>query len=154
MLAGVMAKPELLEDLLSLPDAAQVLGLHRATVNNMVLCGRLKGYRLGPHWYLRRSEVELFRSGYDRPKTSPRRVAREVKAYWTNELLRWLLHWHDATSAELKTVVDLHIGNIRKYLALAEHDGLVTRDDCGRWALTIEGDARAQRLPAIEATAS
>jgi excisionase family DNA binding protein len=139
-----------IKDLVGLPEAAQILGLHRATVNDMVIAGRLRGYRLGAHWYVRRLDLETFRRSYQRPKTVPHRKVAEIRRYWTEQLLRWLLHWHDAASAELDVVLDLHVGNIRKYLALAEQEGLVTRDDCGRWTLTIDGLARAEGLPRME----
>jgi excisionase family DNA binding protein len=141
---------ELLTELVSLPEAAEYLGLHRATVNDMIISGRLRGYRLGAHWYVRRPELEIFKRAYRRPRGSPRRGAVEASAYWTQEILRWLLHWSEATSAELDRVLDLHVGNIRKYLALAEKDSLVTRDEYGLWSLTGLGLAQAARLPAIE----
>jgi excisionase family DNA binding protein len=136
-------------ELISLPEAAERLGLHRATVNDMVLSGRLRGYRLGPHWYLRRSDVDTFHRTYERPKSATRRLAHESSFYWTNELCRWLSYWHDATSGELDAVLDLHLGNIRKYLTLAERNGLVQRDEFGRWTLTTDGLARAARLPEV-----
>ena len=40
---------------------------------------------------------------------------------------------------ELQAVVDLHAGNIRKYLAFAEADGLADRDDYSVWTVTPEG---------------
>jgi excisionase family DNA binding protein len=140
---------DVLKDLVGLPEAAQLLGVHRATANDMVKSGRLTGYRLGPHWYVRRSDLEIFARHYERPKNSPRRkVAGATAAYWTNDILRWLGMWESATSEELRRVIDLHVGNIRKYLSLAELDGLVTRDENGFWSLTSHGRERAATLPA------
>lgn len=154
--SDLMADDNLLQDLVSLPQAAAVLGLHRATVNEMVNSGRLTGHRLGPHWYVRRSELDVFSRSYRRPRTSPRRrLSGPAAFHWTNELLRWLLLWESATSEELSRVIDLHVGNVRKYLALAELDGLIKRDDYGYWSLTQAGHERAERLPrAGEAVAS
>jgi len=36
-------------------------------------------------------------------------------------------------------VIDLHIGNIRKYLVLLEQDELAQRDEYGYWSLTDPG---------------
>lgn len=141
---------EVLSDLVSLPEAASYLELHRATVNNMVINGRLRGYRLGAHWYIRKGDLEVFKRSYHRPKGSTSRGAGETKIYWTAELLRWLLHWETATTVELDRVLDLHVGNIRKYLAFAEHDGLVNRDRLGFWSLTDIGRKHAEALPCIE----
>lgn len=145
-----MATDQVVGELVGLPAAAELLGLHRATVNDMVITGRLRGYRLGAHWYVRRSELEIFQRAYRRPRSAPRRKAVETRAHWTNEIVRWLLHWGEASTAELDRVLDLHIGNIRKYLTIAEQDGLVIRDDYGWWSLTSRGRENAERLPRIE----
>jgi len=139
---------DLLKELVSLPEAAERLHLHRATVNDMVNSGRLRGYRLGPHWYVRRSELEIFERSYQRPKNSPRRrIGGATTQHWTDEILRWLLLWDSATSEELRRVIDLHIGNIRKYLVFCEQDDLAMRDDLGYWKLTEAGRNRATALP-------
>lgn len=152
IMSNMRTEDVFLGDLMSLPAAAQQLQLHRATVNDMVLAGRLKGYRLGPHWYVRRSDVEVFRQAYRRPKSAVRRLGRESHFFWTNEIVRWLLHWHDASAGELDRVLDLHVGNIRKYLALAEQDNLVERNEYGSWRLTASGRERAQALPRVAAS--
>lgn len=138
---------DLLEDLVSLPNAAAQLKLHRATVNDMVNDGRLRGYRIGPHWYVRKSDLVRLQATYKRPKNSPRRRSGDWGFHWTNEILRWLLAWNSATSSELARVIDLHIGNVRKYLAFCEQDQLAERDDYGQWRLTHRGRERAERLP-------
>ena len=124
--------------------------MHRSTVNEMVNTGRLHGYRLGPHWYIRRSELDIFGRSYRRSHTIPRRrIAGSTQRYWSDELLRWLLLWNSATSDEFGAAsVDLHIGNVRKYLVLGEQDGLVQRDEYSYWRLTESGEARARLLPA------
>lgn len=139
---------DLLKDLIGLPEAAQILGLHRGTLNAFVLEARLKGYRLGPHWYVRKSEVELFSTRYQRPKNRPRHHnSQSQAAYWTEHILRWLALWESATANELDRVIDIHVGNLRKYLAFAQQEGLVDRDQDGYWSLTETGRSRAARLP-------
>ena len=136
-----------LADMVSLPEVASRLGLHRATVNHMVLEGRLRGYRLGAHWFVRSSELEIFERTYERPKSSPRRVSGGATEYWLNHIVRWLLLWDSATCNELDRVLDLQVGNIRKYLLICEQEGLATRDDAGYWSLTEIGRQRASALP-------
>lgn len=147
MLVIMVTSQDLLDDLVSLPRAAEMLGLHRGTVNEMVNCGRLRGFRLGPHWYVRRSELDLFKEQYRRPKNAPLRRNGQRRAYWTEHLVRWLSAWENASVEELSRVVDLHVGNIRKYLTLGDQAGLFKRDDEGLWRLTDAGRELAGNLP-------
>ncbi len=120
-------------DLVGLPEAAQVLGVHRATVNDMVLSRRLRARRRRGHWYIERELLEQFASTYQRPSNAPPpRPARELAAS-AGEILNLLRQWGDATVAELDEVLDLHEGNIRKQLRLLEARGLVERLGDGRW---------------------
>lgn len=70
-----------------------------------------------------------------------------AQIHWTEEILRWLQLWESATAEELDRVIDLHIGNIRKYLVFCEQDHLAERDEFGYWCLTPAGRARAVVLP-------
>lgn len=125
---------------MGLPGAAERLGLHRATVNEMVQSGRLPATRVGAHWFITRADLEAFAASYQRPRNAPRRIPR--KPLVAPEILLTLVEWDDATVAELAVVIDMHEGNIRKHLCLAEADGLAQRDDFGRWSLTPAGRTR------------
>ncbi len=127
-------------DLIGLPEVARRVGLHRATINEMVIDGRLPACRLGPHWFVRREDVETLERSYVRPKNSPRRKRdTDSPSQWQHEILTRLSQWGDATACELHAVIKLHIGNIRKHLCLLEAEGLVVRDEYGSWRLTPEG---------------
>lgn len=134
-----MARQE--EELISLPEVAERVGLHRATVNQMVHDGRLPAERVGPGWFVRASDFREFRESYRRPPNAPKRAP--VRPRPSVEILRLLGEWRDASVAELAEVVPMHIGNIRKHLRLAESQGLAYRDDAGSWHLTDQGDAVA-----------
>jgi excisionase family DNA binding protein len=123
--------------LIGLPQAAERLGLHRATVNDMVHEGRIPARRIGPHWFIETGDLERFASDYRRPRNSPRRLPRAVKP--SAEILALLGDWGSATAAELREVVDMHEGNIRKHLCIAEAQGLAERDEYSRWAVTAAG---------------
>lgn len=122
------------EELVSLPEAAGRLGLHRATVNDMVQSGRVRATRVGSHWYIERCELERFAASYVRPRNAPKRLPREPVV--EPEILERLRDWGEATVAELAVVIEMHEGNIRKHLCLAEAQGLAKRDDFGRWRLS------------------
>jgi excisionase family DNA binding protein len=142
------------QDLLPLLEVAKLLDVHRATANEMVRDGRLIGHRVGPHWFVERQELLRFAETYKRPKNAPKRAnAGEAATRWTRLILERLADWHDATPDELFRVIDLHPGNVRKYLCLAEKDGLVERDDFGRWRLTAAGSAIVTPLTLVSSDA-
>jgi excisionase family DNA binding protein len=125
---------------IGLEEAAAIIGVHRATVNEMIRDGRLPAERIGPHWFVERPAVETFAQAYVRPKSAPKRhPSNTTRGMWTEEILSYLNEWHNATVSELQSVVNLHPGNIRKYLALAEADGLTQRDEYSDWSLTPAG---------------
>ena len=123
----------LAHELVGLPEAAHRLGLHRATVNDMVQAGRIPALRVGPHWFIVRQDLEAFAATYQRPRNAPRRIPRRPQV--SPEILERLEEWGDATVAELAAVIDMHEGNIRKHLCIAEAQGLAVRDEYSRWRL-------------------
>lgn len=125
--------------LVGLPKAAERLGLHRATVNDMVRDGRIPARRIGAHWFIDVDDLERFASSYERPRNAPRRLPRKVQP--APEILAVLSDWGSATVSELGVVVEMHQGNIRKHLCIAEAQGLVQRDEYSRWTLTSAGTA-------------
>lgn len=129
-----------LADMVSLPEAAERLGVHRATVNDMVQSGRLHGRREGAHWFISRDDLDEFASTYVRPRNAPPRRKRRGLLETTQEVLDWLGELDEATVVELDQVVDLHEGNIRKHLRILEVQDFAVRSDDGSWRLTPEGD--------------
>jgi len=55
-----MAHDDILPDLTT-EEVARALRLHRATVQRMLLSGRLRGYQIGRSWRVPRSALEEFR---------------------------------------------------------------------------------------------
>src|ERR1700704_1040636 len=100
--------------LVSLPEAARRLQLHRATLNDMVQSERIPACRIGPHWYIAEADLAAFAATYTRPRNAPRRVTRTPQP--AAEILDRLADWGDGTVAELAVVIDMHAGNIRKHL--------------------------------------
>ena len=129
--------------LLGLPEVAKRLGLHRATVNDMVHDGRIPACRIGPHWYIDENDFENFALSYERPRNSPRRAPRRVEP--SPEIIALIGEWGEASVAEIQEIVQLHEGNIRKHLCIAEAQGLAERDEHGRWRLTPAGISGSQK---------
>ena len=76
------------DEQVGLPAVAERLGVHRATVNDMVRDGRLPAHRDGAHWVVRRSDLESFAADYVRPANAPNRRETSVPATWPDiELL-------------------------------------------------------------------
>jgi excisionase family DNA binding protein len=127
-------------DPIGLEEAASIIGVHRATVNEMVRGSRIPGKMIGPHWFVERSVVEEFSRTYERPRNAPRRLpTNAAREKWTRELIVLINSWHSARVDELADFISLHPGNIRKYLNKAELDGLVHRDEFASWTLTPAG---------------
>ena len=125
---------------LTLPEVARELGLHRATVNEMVLRGRLQAKRVGAHWFVDREVFQAFALAYQKPKhaTLHYGFANAVESTLA-AVLEPLVDFGGATAAELDELVDLHIGNIRKYLCIAEARGFAVRADNGQWSISTTG---------------
>lgn len=141
--------------LVGLPEAAHAIGVHRATLNEMVRDGRVRAERVGAHWFLSVEEFERLKATYVRPKNSPRRREGLAAAErWGREILRLLDEWGEGTSAELSKVLALHPGNVRKYLALLEADDLAERDDEGVWRPVTRGAHMSIPAPEAEAMRS
>jgi excisionase family DNA binding protein len=49
------------DDLMTIPQAATVLAMHRAAVFRAVQAGRLPAVKVGGVWVLRRADVEAYR---------------------------------------------------------------------------------------------
>lgn len=50
------------DQLLTVPQAAALLGMHRAAAFRAVQAGRLPAIRVGGVWVLRRTDVEVYRA--------------------------------------------------------------------------------------------
>lgn len=134
-------------ELVGLPEVAERLGVHRATVNDMVRCGRLPAHRDGAHWLVRRADLDDFAAGYVRPNNAPSRRDRSMPTS-APRICDMLREFDSATPAELAVLLGLHEGNVRKHLRLLEVAGLVLRGPDGQWILRTQGGAAETTVPA------
>lgn len=111
--------------------------MHRATVNDLVRCGRLPAERHGAHWRIDRGVFEEFAAKYVKPANAPARRPRGLPAS-APALLEFLAEFDSASAAELAPLLELHEGNVRKHLRLLEHAGLVRLRPDGEWELQPE----------------
>lgn len=127
------------ETLVGLPEAARILGVHRATVNDMVREGRLAAGRDGARWMIRADDLERFAASYVRPPNAPPHRVRGGLLESSRSVLEWLAEFENASAVELAQVIDLHEGNVRKHLRILETKGLVDRRGDGSWHVTPRG---------------
>lgn len=137
--------------LVSLPEAASELHLHRATVNAMVRDGRIPAIREGAHWFIHRKDLDEFAGTYERPANSPPRDRSSRALSGTGiTLMGLLLEWDSATVDEVQLVTGLHPGNIRKNFRILEALHLAERGSDGKWRATDL--AKSTTLVATEQT--
>src|SRR4051812_19897168 len=135
LVSGIVFAEQPPADAMSLPEAAEYLGLHRATVNDMVLQEQFTArIRVGAHWFLTRREVEEFGSSYRRPRNArwPSRSTEEL-SHGERLVLDALYTLGFGTPRKLSEVVDLHEGNVRKHLRRLGDRQLAHRDERGVW---------------------
>lgn len=128
-------EPRFDEKWVGLPEVADVLGLHRATVNDWVRRRRLKARRRGAHWFVLRSDLEALAADYSRPRNAPPRRESPILPTSAPRIVELLREFGSASALELAPLLDLHEGNVRKHLRLMEHEGLVRRQPDGQWLL-------------------
>jgi excisionase family DNA binding protein len=124
-------------ELVSLPEAASRLQLHRATVNAMVRDGRITATRIDAHWFITREDLESFAQKYTRPPNSPKGARRKSALPETaSNIVELLQDWDSAAVDEIQLVTGLHPGNVRKNLMILRSLGLAERRDDGCWQAT------------------
>jgi excisionase family DNA binding protein len=140
-----MSNSDLLERrFVGLPEVAERLGVHRATVNDMVRAGRLRAHRVGACWQVEVDDLEAFAKGYVRPSNAPNRRERALPAS-TGKIIALLGEFGSADAIEVSVLVGLHEGTVRKHLRLMERAGLVFPLPTGQWELATN----AQRSKAV-----
>jgi excisionase family DNA binding protein len=130
-----MTTIESAEATVGLPEAAELLGVHRATVNDMVRKERLPAHREGAHWRIDRRALEEFAATYVKPANAPATRDRGLPSS-APDLEALLADWGHASAGELALVLVLHEGNVRKHLRLLDAAGRVRRRPDGEWELT------------------
>ena len=132
------------EEHVGLPEVAERLGVHRATVNDMVRDGRLDAVREGAHWLVRRADLEAFATTYVRPSNAPTRRVSTLPST-APEIVALLDDFGSASATELAPLIRIDEGNVRKHLRLMEVAGVVARRPDGQWSLTMSGTDMAKR---------
>jgi excisionase family DNA binding protein len=112
---------------LTTTQAGDLVGVSQGAVRIAVLQGRLKGAKVGGVWYVEREELLEWRR-------HTRSVGPRCHQPW-ERVAAALGDYSSASADELSRLCDLHVGNVRKYLAILAKDRRVERLADGQWAL-------------------
>ncbi|MDQ6839818.1 MAG: hypothetical protein M3137_16205 [Actinomycetota bacterium] len=121
----------LANDRLTTTEAGHLVGRTKDAIRNAINDGRLVGSNERGRWYVDREAVLAWDKRtrrYDRQRVTPA-WAR------TGDLLA---EYGSATVEELALLAGLHIGNVRKHLAILANLGRAERRPDGQWVLTAE----------------
>jgi hypothetical protein len=114
--------------ILTTTKAAQLVGVSQGAIRMALLEGRLVGSKVDGIWYVERQELLDWHR-------RTRRVGPRGHQPW-ERVAESLDDYAPATADELSRLCDLHVGNVRKYLAILAKDGRAERLGDGQWVLT------------------
>ena len=115
--------------MLTTREAGELVGRSEAAVRSALCRGVLPGERGRDFWLVRAADVVAW--ARHTPPGHGRRLARPR----TEEVFQLLTEWGSASAEEIATVMSLHVGNVRKFLAILAAEGRAERRDNGQWVL-------------------
>ncbi len=115
-------------------EASPLTNRDEASIRIALAAGRLRGEWTGRRWMVDEDDLRRWNDAVRRNK--PRATESPCRPA---EVLALVAEWGDATAEEIARVMNRHVGNARKWLALLAADGLITRQDDGQWVLTPAG---------------
>ena len=117
--------------MLSTTAAGLLIGRSGTAVREACVRGTLPGSKDSDgFWRVQVSDVLAWSASSTRGRGNPLPTPR------TEEVVRLLADWGSASADEIATVLRLHVGNARKYLAMLAAEGRAERRSDGQWVLT------------------
>jgi Helix-turn-helix domain len=114
------------QPLLTTKDAAALIGRSPAAVRCALKRGQLQGEPRRDGWRLRRDDVLAWAATHPSTNRPPRRLHHEEAAALLNE-------YGSIVADELALLMQVHVGNARKYLAILAVQGRAHRTSGGEW---------------------
>lgn len=112
-------------ELLTTRQAAELVGRSLDSIKAMLNAGSVPGERVDGFWRIRREDLLAWNATAQRRRRRPSRPhERGAQA---------LAEYGSVTPGELATLLGVHVGNARKYLALLAAEGRAHRHDDGEW---------------------
>jgi len=113
--------------MLTTREAGELVGRSEAAVRSALCRGVLPGERGRDFWLVRAGDAIAW--ARHTPPGHGRRLARPR----TEEVFQLLTEWGSASAEEIATVMSLHVGNVRKFLAILAASGRAERREDGQW---------------------
>jgi len=112
-------------ELLTTRQASELVGRTQSSIKNMLLLGSLPGERVDGFWRIRREDLLTWNETAPRRHITPKRPQERAAEA--------LAEYGSVTPAELATLLGVHPGNARKYLALLAAERRAHRHANGEW---------------------
>lgn len=122
---------ELVSDdaMLTTTQAGKLVGRTGDAIRMAVLTGALPGQRQRDHWLVRTSDVLAWGA------RARKLHSRKLPVPRTEEVVALLEQYGSASAEEVARLLQVHVGNARKYLAILGVEGQAERRADGQWAL-------------------
>jgi hypothetical protein len=117
-------------DVLTTTEAGRLVGRSGTAVREACVRGQLPAQKdHDGFWHIRASDVLSWDARTPRGRGVPLPRPR------TEEVVQLLADWGSGSAEEVATVMCLHVGNARKYLAMLAAQGRAKRLNDGQWVL-------------------
>ena len=126
-----LASSQLISDdtMLTTTEAGKLVGRTGGAVRVAIWNGSLAGERQRDYWLVRAGDVLAWSA------RAPRYQRRKLPVPRTDEVVALLDEYGSASAEEVAGLLQVHVGNARKYLALLGLEGRAQRRPDGQWVL-------------------
>jgi hypothetical protein len=115
--------------MLTTTEAGNLVGRTNGAVRMAIWNGSLPGQRQRDHWLVRAGDVLAWAA------RTQRHHWRKLPAPRTDEVVTLLQEYGTASAEEVARLLQVHVGNARKYLAILGLEGRAERRPDGQWVL-------------------
>jgi hypothetical protein len=126
------------DTMLTTREAGRLVGRSDAAVRNALVRGRLAGERHRDYWLVRAGDVVSWAEHSPSQKHGP-----ILPLPRTEEVAELLREYGSASAEEVSRLLQVHVGNARKYLAILGAQGRAKRDPDGQWVLITDAEGAA-----------
>ena len=123
--------------MLTTREAGSLVGRSDAAVRRALTRGRLAGERSRDYWLVRAGDVLSWATH------SPKGHGPILPLPRTEEVAGLLEEYGSASAEEVSRLLQVHVGNARKYLAILGSEGRAKRGPDGQWSLVTDAEGAA-----------
>lgn len=115
------------EEILTTTEAAKLVGVSPGSIRVALHHGRLAGSKCDGVWLVSRRDVQAWHARV-------RHVRRAAPPSW-EKTASLIAEYGSASAEELAGLAKIHIGNVRKHLAILANRGKIQQRPDGQWVL-------------------